>query len=627
MVLNQRLALPVRPRSHELEERSRQRFVAALPTDRALARPRPAPEYGVDLDVELVENERMTGMEFSVQVKSTDHAGNCPTVTVELSTINYWRKMSRLVLLVLWDEESERLWFRWVHRIDTHHVREGQKTLAVAFNSADLYTQQTFGQLEAEVYARQSWATAAHNIPLSLEIRASGNLGAQAAGLVKSALTRALKQYDDLFRAGAAGAPGFVVLLVGDRIEVVVAGGPSAFLHYPKRQADRKYLSVERVVADAVLMIAMQMTRLSLHAFAARLIAGNWRSSSMAYQGLLAPCARALLVGDRLDEAIVLARAVDDRPESEMPVNLAMLSMEELGADARIRVAGELRDWAQRHIGAGDPGALASTLTRSAELLNGENPALAYAALTQAGELWPSLHDDASWQRKRAGAAFLAGRYDDAAGLYAAARSAGATGIEPLLGDALLWAGELSRAIPLLADSSGPDHEPKLGPEFQLKARCFGVLQHALGVDVQIRDSERAADIWWSGEPSPARCREALEADFLCPPALSWLASSLLLGLEVADESRLEEGSILARCAGRWFEIALCAAFSLPGLPAAWESLLLNCPIGEQNAHEQVLIVAQRMCGDDIAEYLWGEGLAAEAEMIEGAFAQVRGRG
>lgn len=620
MDLDRRFALPVRPRSHELEERSRQRFVTALPTDRALARPRPAPEYGIDLDVELVESERMTGMEFSVQVKSTDRAGNRPTATVALSTLNYWRQMSRLVLLVLWDEESERLWCRWAHHIDTRDVREGQKTLAVAFDAADLFGPRTFDELEAEVRARRSWASAADSIPLSLEIRASGTLGAQAAGLVKSALTRALRQYGDLLRAGSTGRPGFVALLAGDQIEIVLRGGPSAVLHYPKSQADRKYLSVERVVSDAILVIALQMTRLNLHAFAARLIADHWRSSTMAYQGLLAPCARTLLADNRLNEAIALARTVDDRLDSDIPVNLAMLSMEELGADARVRVARELRDWAERRGDAGDPEAVAFTLNRAAELLIAEHPALAYAAVTEAGELSPSLHDDASWQRRRAGAAFLAGRYGDAADCYELARAAGATGIEPLLGDALIWAGQLSRAIPLLSGSPGPDCEPE--PEFQLKARCFGVLQRALGIGAQVRDSERATEVWWGGEPSPARCREALEADFLCPPALSWLASALLWGVEASDESWFEEGSLLVSCAGGWFDIALCAAFSIPGLPGVWESLLLNCPVGEQDAHEKVLIVAQRMCGEEIAQYFWVEGLSAEAEMIEEAFAR-----
>jgi len=62
--------LPKRPREHVLESES-ERFARRILPPEWIAEKR-AHDYGIDLQVEIVQNESVTGARFCVQLKGTD---------------------------------------------------------------------------------------------------------------------------------------------------------------------------------------------------------------------------------------------------------------------------------------------------------------------------------------------------------------------------------------------------------------------------------------------------------------------------------------------------------------------------------------------------------------------------
>ena len=63
--------LPQRPRTHVLEIESQKFVKNVLPSEWVCAEP--LHDYGVDLDVEIVEKTFVTGVHFLMQLKSPDN--------------------------------------------------------------------------------------------------------------------------------------------------------------------------------------------------------------------------------------------------------------------------------------------------------------------------------------------------------------------------------------------------------------------------------------------------------------------------------------------------------------------------------------------------------------------------
>jgi hypothetical protein len=118
-------AFPTRPNAHQLEELSERFFRSSLPRNWTCERPA-AGDYGVDLRVELFEDDRATGREFLVQLKSSAERSGNDTEVVELkvTTYNYLRDKLSVVILVKFiesDNEAYWLFLRDVPSPAAHH--------------------------------------------------------------------------------------------------------------------------------------------------------------------------------------------------------------------------------------------------------------------------------------------------------------------------------------------------------------------------------------------------------------------------------------------------------------------------------------------------------------------------
>ena len=75
-------------------------------------------DVGTDCELELIENEEFTGFTFNVQVKSTktihrlaNKTSDDFSISIEISTMNYWLNKSSVFLLVLVDVLNSDVYF------------------------------------------------------------------------------------------------------------------------------------------------------------------------------------------------------------------------------------------------------------------------------------------------------------------------------------------------------------------------------------------------------------------------------------------------------------------------------------------------------------------------------------
>jgi len=105
-----------RPRSHEIDEQAQRCFQRALPLGWIVRTH--DPDYGSDFEVEIVENEEVTGLTFLVQLKGTASLRSIrhdTAVSFALETkhlVYYVDRVRRPVLLVVVDVEEEMAY--WV---------------------------------------------------------------------------------------------------------------------------------------------------------------------------------------------------------------------------------------------------------------------------------------------------------------------------------------------------------------------------------------------------------------------------------------------------------------------------------------------------------------------------------
>ena len=109
-------AYPKRPMSHVIGEQAVSIFLSACPLE--WIKMPIQPDYGLDLRIEISEENKVTGEEFFVQVKGRknvkkdrdDHA----ILEISQGTINYWLGKLHPVLVVLVDVTKGVFWYGWL---------------------------------------------------------------------------------------------------------------------------------------------------------------------------------------------------------------------------------------------------------------------------------------------------------------------------------------------------------------------------------------------------------------------------------------------------------------------------------------------------------------------------------
>lgn len=134
--------MPKRPVQHVLEDRSRAAFAAALPPEWILRHQ--THDYGIDAEVEFVEEGVVTGRIFKVQLKATAKEGSAARlVRLPRDRREYFAGFGVPVLLVLYQATQDRLFVRWFESFDEEYDNLNSQSMVFRFRVADEWTAET----------------------------------------------------------------------------------------------------------------------------------------------------------------------------------------------------------------------------------------------------------------------------------------------------------------------------------------------------------------------------------------------------------------------------------------------------------------------------------------------------
>ena len=113
---NKKVAMPKRPRQHELDTEAIDYIKSKLPV--SWTREEVNQDYGKDLFVEIFENGEATALEFRVQSKGhekfTIRHGDMVIQQVKISTLNYFEQLPLPILLIAYSSSKKLACYLWI---------------------------------------------------------------------------------------------------------------------------------------------------------------------------------------------------------------------------------------------------------------------------------------------------------------------------------------------------------------------------------------------------------------------------------------------------------------------------------------------------------------------------------
>lgn len=586
--------MPGRPPQHATATGAERAFESALPAEWTAEARRH--DYGIDYDVEIFLDGQATGLRFGVQVKGAAELTGNPSARIRQATLNYWSRQDQPILIVLWEQASNTLWWMWHHKIDMTGVRPAE-SYTIPFPTDQTWDDRTAEQILQEVAAWRAWQTPMGELPLSVTLRGEGTVAGIDVGRVVGRIRRRLEYFPALFEVRRT--PRTVLYLSLDvhpeKAVLWISGGPSSTLHYenlpnpPNQEAAEQLL--DWLSADLLLLIAHRLAGLNLMTQAGQVAAAVMGDSSVIERPDFAFESISLFLANNQSNAVLeLLNRFLREPDSPSSAAAIQAVINNHVLDEQIREVVDLMlEWSDRYKISGDR-AKAARLTYNASRVLGQiDPVAAGDLLDGAAALDPTYTDRGYWWRERGGSLFLAGQYTDAQRHYQRAVELGDRGALPLLADALLMTGQYRAALEVLSEVV-EDGDIRT-PEWALKNLVVGELTQQTGIEEQVRQEEEAADKA-NDATDPQTLREALDLDLLCSEALH------RLGRHAAEAGEPSAAYHVA------------AALFTPTNPLAW--LFAIDAVGREMPEilDDVVACAKRFAGRQIHDLI--EGLPAE---------------
>ncbi|MBA7469482.1 Photosystem I assembly protein Ycf3 [subsurface metagenome] len=108
-------------------------------------------EYGIDIDVEIFEKKKPTGMVFCMQVKSTDSLmieQNSISYDVEIKNLNYWFRHTDPIVFLIYDKKNNKAYWDFVKNIikelNSRKVdwQKNKKSVRIKIPTANIFNSQ-----------------------------------------------------------------------------------------------------------------------------------------------------------------------------------------------------------------------------------------------------------------------------------------------------------------------------------------------------------------------------------------------------------------------------------------------------------------------------------------------------
>lgn len=154
--------LPKRPRQHIIEKKSRQFVERILPAEWLVESGQD--DYGIDLVVEIVVDEQVTGAHFLMQLKGTDEltvreggyiAHNCST-----SALRYYLERPELIIYLVYDAEKKEGYWLWIQDF-IRSLKPGwqnQKTVTVQISLTNMFNDNAVNEITQRVLRSHEYA-------------------------------------------------------------------------------------------------------------------------------------------------------------------------------------------------------------------------------------------------------------------------------------------------------------------------------------------------------------------------------------------------------------------------------------------------------------------------------------
>jgi tetratricopeptide (TPR) repeat protein len=561
------------------------------------------PDYGLDGEVEIFEDETATAQLFKFQLKGSDHVvPNAPSVRIESETFIYWRNLDLPVLLVLVDVKSETVYGRWVHAIDELRSRDpAPKKFTVNFGQGHILTRDSFKQMQFDVAVFSGLRRKELSWPLPVKLAVAEDWNGPSEITLRAQLARNLQGSQvGTMMSGDEGTPSILVSLSKTQL------GVSLPLNYASVTRDLTHAIgtplTEAVVlaADICVMLGANLSSAGFHSQATLISApALTKSSTICESTLLVRLVDSYIKSGLVDQLIQLATTVFNCDGEDMHLVGVIITAEILDrlpsgpSSGATALATQLQEHARTLEEVGDV-ASAGVIHHNLGVLYVKTKEFdrAILAYSEAERLRPDYALECFFHESRAGALWREERFQESADAYQLSIDTGGEDQEllPLLADALLSAGKYEEARGLLSDWEPSSSKRRILGMIVQRIATF--LVQEVGLTDQSRIPLNLDDL------SAIESISSPESVFAAIRDIDALDPRLWIQLINAAAVRDDLGArILVAHVSWWIE-------------SGWAAAAYKCFLaGEQVWSEALIEQGLRHCGDNFLDVVDGRSL------------------
>jgi tetratricopeptide (TPR) repeat protein len=147
--------MPLRSRSHQLEDISVNRFSDLLPS--AWVVRRKDKDYGSDLEIEIFEESgAATGLAFLVQLRATDNRGKARKLSLAVDQLEYFLSLRLPTVVVRYCDTDQSLYWQWHFNIaGSMPLKRNQKSFTYVFDDGESWSQESATLIKKSLETRR----------------------------------------------------------------------------------------------------------------------------------------------------------------------------------------------------------------------------------------------------------------------------------------------------------------------------------------------------------------------------------------------------------------------------------------------------------------------------------------
>ncbi len=244
--------MPIRSRSHVLEDVSKREFHNLLPPEWTTFEPR---DYGIDGMVEIFSNSRTTGKFFNYQLKATDNENliKALKVSIEIETLKYYETCDLPTLIVRYCSVNNSFYGIWSDEIKIPTSKSDQITFTINFNETMILTTEKLLDFNQYIDLFRIRRDKNLGMPYGVKLNVDNEVyGEFSKPRLLLAIENEVKKYPSLLSIEDAENPVIV--------DVKRGGVKSSFLNYYLVDINFNNDSLEQIVGCVLLSIAYLIT-------------------------------------------------------------------------------------------------------------------------------------------------------------------------------------------------------------------------------------------------------------------------------------------------------------------------------------------------------------------------------